>query len=280
MEKNVSLSREDPKRVQSEEVALRPEALREALKSSLFSQSIFLFQTIDSTNRHAKELSIRGEPEGTLVLAEQQTAGRGRKGRTWQSPARVNLLLSIVLRPPIKSDLAFVLTMILALAASDGVCDITGLRPLIKWPNDLYVGGRKLAGILTEFSVRENRVEYMVLGMGLNVNWDPDQSPDILNPATSLLCETGRVINRGKLLICILRHFDASYHLLLSSKITGFYRRWHELSMVLGREVAVETGGKILRGVVQKITREGALILRDSRGVEKVLLNGDVSLRF
>ena len=185
----------------------------------------------------------------------------------------------MVLRPPIKPDLAFVLTMILALAASDGVCDISGLRPLIKWPNDLYVGGRKLAGILTEFSVREKRIAYMVLGMGLNVNWDPDESPDILNPATSLLRETGCVINRGELLVYILRHFDDSYRRLLLGETLGFYRRWNELSMVLGREVVVETGGEILRGVVRKINREGALILRDSRGVDKVVLNGDVSLR-
>ena len=269
----------DPVRVLSEQDALRPEGLREALTSSIFSRNIILFQSIDSTNRHGKEVGVQGGPEGTLVLAEEQTAGRGRKGRAWQSPGRANLLLSMVLRPPIKPDLAFVLTMILALAASDGVCDISGLRPLIKWPNDLYVGGRKLAGILTEFSVREKRIAYMVLGMGLNVNWDPDESPDILNPATSLLRETGCVINRGELLVYILRHFDDSYRRLLLGETMGFYRRWNELSMVLGREVVVETGGEILRGVVRKINREGALILRDSRGVDKVVLNGDVSLR-
>lgn len=279
MAKNMHSYIDDHKGVLIEEDSLRPEGLREALKSTIFSNNISLFESTDSTNGQAKDLCVQGAPEGTLVLAEQQTAGRGRRGRTWQSPGRVNLLLSIVLRPPIEPERAFVLTMILALAAGDGVSDICGLRPVIKWPNDLYVGGRKLAGILTEFSVKENRIEYMVLGMGLNVNWDPDENPDILNPATSLLRETGHRINREDLLVRIMKHFDESYKILLSGKIMGFYRKWNKRSMVLGQEVEVESDGKILQGTARKIDKKGALILRDSQGTDREILHGDVSLR-
>ncbi len=279
MEKNIHSYIDDHKGVLIEEDSLRPECLREALKSTMFSKNIRLFESTDSTNRQAKELCVTGAPEGMLVLAEQQTAGRGRRGRTWQSPERVNLLLSMVLRPPIEPERAFVLTMILALAAGDGVYDICGLRPVIKWQNDLYVGGRKLAGILTEFSVRENRIEYMVLGMGLNVNWDPDENPDIVNPATSLMREKGHRINRQNLLVRVLRHFDESYKMLLSGKIMGFYRRWNKRSMVLGQEVEVESDGKILQGTARKIDKKGALILRDAHGNDREILHGDVSLR-
>ncbi len=259
--------------------SLRPEYLREALKSTMFSKHINLFDQTDSTNRQAKNLWVRGAPEGTLVLAERQTAGRGRRGRTWQSPGNVNLLLSILLQPPVKSERAFVLTMILALAAVDAVYDICGLRPMIKWPNDLYAGGRKLAGILTEFSVREKRIEYMVLGMGLNVNWDPDESPDILGPATSLLRETGHRINREDLLVRILGCFDEAYKTLQSGEIMGFYRKWNACAMILGQEVEVESQGKTLRGKALRIDEKGALILRDAQGLDREILHGDVSLR-
>lgn len=279
MEKDINASIYDYKGVLMGGDSLRQEWLRENLKSTMFSKNIRLFELTDSTNRQAKDLCIKGAPEGTLVLAEQQAAGRGRRGRTWQSPGHVNLLLSIVLRPPIKPEQAFVLTMIMALAAGDGVCDLCGLRPMIKWPNDLYVRGRKLAGILTEFSIRENRIEYMVLGIGLNVNWDPDEDPDILNPATSLLRETGRWISREDLLVRIMKHFDESYKTLLSGKIARFYRKWNDLSMVLGQEVEVESEGKILRGTARRIDKKGALILRDPQGYDREILHGDVSLR-
>lgn len=260
------------------EDALRPEWLGEALASSLFSQNILYLESVDSTNRVAKELSAAGAAEGTLVLAEEQTFGRGRRGRSWLSPKGVSILSSLIVRPPIDVDQAFVLTMILALAVSDGVRDIAGIRPLIKWPNDLYVGRRKLCGILTEFSVREGTVDYMILGFGLNVNWYPDDERELINPATSILRETGRPVNREDLLVRILSHLDESYRTFLLGEVTGFYRRWNELSMILGRDVVIAAGKETLRGVAVSIDRQGALILRDASGVDRVVLNGDVSL--
>lgn len=258
---------------------LDPERILETLEGGLFSSRLVYRETVDSTNRVAKELGRQGAPEGTLVLAEQQTAGRGRRGRSWLSPGHVNLLLSLLLRPPILPERAFVLTMILALATSDGVHEVSGLRPLIKWPNDLYVNGRKLAGILTEFSVVENRVEYMVLGMGLNVNWDPGEHPTILYPATSLFRETGRRIPREGLLLRILKRFEETYRVLLTGEIMPFYRKWNELSMVLGKEVELDSGKERLRGTALRINQKGALILRDVSGREREILHGDVSLK-
>lgn len=258
---------------------LNPARILKVLEGGLFATHLVYHEILDSTNREARDLGRQGAPEGTLVLAEQQSAGRGRMRRSWLSPAGVNLLLSLLLRPPINPDQAFILTMILALATSDGVQEVTGVRPLIKWPNDLYVGGRKLAGILTEFSVVENRVEYMVLGMGLNVNWDPGENPDILYPSTSLFREIGRRIPREGLLLAILKRFEESYRVLLTGEIMPFYRKWNDLSMILGKEVELDLGGERVRGTALRINRKGALMLRDVSGREREILHGDVSLR-
>lgn len=262
------------------EDSLQPDVLQGALESSIFSRNIVFFESLDSTNRMGKELAAQGAPEGSLILAEEQTAGRGRRGRTWLSPGRENLLFSLVLRPPIPAEQAFIPTMILALAAGDGVEEVSGVRPLIKWPNDLYVGNRKLAGILTEFSLWEGLVEFMVIGIGINVNWNPDESGDLIYPATSIFRETKRRTPRTDLMVSILNRLDAFYGRMLSGYIDEFYRRWNELSMILGRDVTVESELGTLRGVALKIDREGALILRDSRGEQRVIRNGDVSLKF
>ncbi|MBW1886884.1 MAG: biotin--[acetyl-CoA-carboxylase] ligase, partial [Deltaproteobacteria bacterium] len=142
--------------------------IRKRLNRSLFATNIIFHRSINSTNILAKELATKGSPEGTLVLTEKQTRGMGRMGRQWLSPGYVNLLFSILLYPNIKPDQIFVLTMTLALATIEAVKEMSGLTPLIKWPNDLYVDRKKLAGILAEFSISRGRIEYVILGLGLN----------------------------------------------------------------------------------------------------------------
>ncbi|MBW2129681.1 MAG: biotin--[acetyl-CoA-carboxylase] ligase [Deltaproteobacteria bacterium] len=263
----------------SKRCALRPERIQESLRGKLFSVNFVYKKTVDSTNRLAKDLGRRGAPDGTLVLAEQQSAGRGRRGRKWLSQGHANLLFSLGLRPGIPVERAFVLTMVLALSAVDGIREVAGVLPMIKWPNDLYLGGRKLAGILSEFSVKDDRIDYLVLGMGINVNWAPGHNPELSYPATSLLQETRRPIDREELLLCILQYFEKSYPSVTSGDISGFYRRWNELSLVLGREVMIESSGEVYRGTALGIDDKGALLLREPGGGERRILAGDVSLR-
>jgi len=247
------------------------------LRSSMFSRNLILREKMDSTNLFAKDLARHGAPEGTLVLAEEQTAGRGRQERRWLSPAYVNLLFSILVRPSLPMDRAFVLTMILAIAVIDSVKALYGLDTLIKWPNDLYIGNRKLGGILTEFSAGEGGIDYVVLGLGLNVNWNPGEEGGLLHPATSIRAESGAPVSRNELLVAILKRFEYDYGRLSPAEMGELYRRWNDLSMIMGREVDIHSREEHIRGTVRRIDPTGALIIQDAGGEERKILSGDVS---
>ena len=249
------------------------------LVESIFTKNLILHQKINSTNTLAKELAMKGAPHGTLVLAEEQAAGKGRLDRKWLSQGHENLLFTILLRPTLNADNIFPLTMILAVSAIDTIKEMTGLNVLIKWPNDLYINRKKLAGILTEFSIKEGSVEYVIIGLGLNVNWMPGEGDGILYPATSILAESGRRVSRDELLTGILRRFEISYEKVLSGKIDELHSRWRDLSFVIGKEVEVISLDEVIKGKAIAIDREGALILENSMGEERRILSGDVSLR-
>ena len=257
---------------------LQPDIILNKLSQSLFASNIIFHETVDSTNTLLKDLAARGAAEGTIVIAEEQTAGRGRMGRTWLSPGHSNLYLSLMLRPAIEPERVFVLTMVLALATIDGVEAVCRLRPMIKWPNDLYVGEKKLGGILTEFSVRGKTVEYVVLGLGLNVNWNPGEEQGLIYQATSILEETGTKISRSDLLVEILRSFGNCYMRVLAGNIAVFYDKWNERCMLLGKPVEIKTTDGSLFGRALRIDRKGALIIEDDNGREKTILSGDVSV--
>ena len=260
--------------------SLKPDLIRNKLSKSIFATNIVFHETVDSTNTLAKDLAAHGAADGTIVISEEQTAGKGRMGRAWLSPGHSNLYLSLVLRPAIKPDQVFVLTMVMALATIDGVEAMSGLGPKIKWPNDLYAGERKLGGILTEFSVRDKAVEYVVLGLGLNVNWNPGKGQGIIYPATSVLQETGRKISRNGLLVEILRSFEDYYGRVLAEDIAEFYDTWNERSMILGKPVEIKTTDCSFFGRALRIDHKGALVIEDDNGREHTFLSGDVSVKF
>lgn len=253
--------------------------IRNKLCRSLFGINVVLHEKLDSTNTLAKDLAEGGTPEGTLVLAEEQTAGRGRMGRPWLSPRYANLLFSVLLRPHLKADRVFILTMTFALAASYGVEAVSNLTPTIKWPNDLYVGPKKLGGLLTEFSVNGKNADYVVLGLGLNVNWHPSDRESILYPATSILKETGKRISREDLLTEILVKFEASYRDVTLGMSDQYYKKWNERSMLFKKKVEIETVDGRICGEALRIDRNGALIILKDNGEEQRILNGDVSVK-
>lgn len=259
----------------SERDALEPEYILDQLGPSLFSENIIFRKTLDSTNRLAKELARQGAPEGSVVLTEKQTAGRGRKGREWISPGHRNLLFSLLLRPTLPPHEVFSLTMILALAACEAVREKTGLDVLIKWPNDLYVGEKKLAGILTEFALKGEGIDYVILGLGLNVNWNPTTSQ-----STALLLETGRNISRNDLFVGMLKRFEEYYTDISPGQIARYYEKWNALSLIMGKDVEIESDQKRIQGKALGIDHDGALIIRDLKGREKKIRNGDVTVKW
>jgi BirA family biotin operon repressor/biotin-[acetyl-CoA-carboxylase] ligase len=260
--------------------SLRPDIIRNKLSQSIFAPHIFFYETVGSTNTLIKDLAARGAAEGTIVIAEEQTAGRGRMERAWLSPGHANLYLSLLLRPSVQPDQVFVLTMVMALATIDGLESVSGLSPMIKWPNDLYVGGRKVGGILTEFCVKDRVVQHVVLGLGLNVNWNPGEEQGVLYPATSVLKETGRKISRNALLVDLLISFEDYYCRVLGGNIAEVYNKWNQRSMLLGKKVEIKTTDGSLFGRALRIDRKGALVIEDDNGKEQTILSGDVSVKF
>jgi len=258
---------------------IQPELLKKRLAQSIFSSHIHYYPSIDSTNAVAKALAGQGAPEGTLVVTEEQIAGRGRRGRSWVSPAGANLLFSVLLRPPMEGDRVFVLTMVLALAGVKAVQKVAAVEAMIKWPNDLYVGPKKLAGVLTEFAVREKQVDWVVPGMGINVAWRPDAPEQGGVPATSLLEETGQRVSRNELLIELLTEFEGLYKEVVAGNMEGLYEEWNRNCLVLGKAVVVATEKERIEGKALRIDDCGALILEDAEGNERRILTGDVSLR-
>lgn len=259
---------------------IQPDLLRKRLAHSRFSSHIHYETSLDSTNALARTLAGHGAPEGTIVITEEQTAGRGRRGRSWVSPAGSNLLFSLLLRPPMEGDRVFVLTMVLALAGVKAVKRVAGVKAMIKWPNDLYVGTKKLAGVLTEFSVTGRRVDWAVLGMGTNVGWHPEVPEEGGAPATSLLEEIGQWVSRNELIIEILTEFESLYKEVVAGNLKAAYEEWNQNCLVLGKTVVIESERERIEGKALCIDDLGALIIEDAEGNQRRILTGDVSLRF
>jgi BirA family biotin operon repressor/biotin-[acetyl-CoA-carboxylase] ligase len=258
---------------------LLPELVGQDLHTRIVGCRIVYFDTTDSTNLQAKTMAVSGEKEGTVVLAEKQTSGRGRLNRSWVSPRGENLLFSVIFRPSWPPVMVFRLTMMASLSLVEAISALTTLSPLIKWPNDLYVENKKLAGILTEFSGSADVLEYAVVGVGLNVNFDPNAAPEIAQIATSIAAETGESFPRLMLLQEILRRMDLHYHHLIQGQDRELRERWNSLSMVVGKEVSVSSFNGEEQGKALFIDEEGALIIQDNQGQTRRILCGDVSLR-
>jgi len=266
--------------VNQKEDILSPEALRARLPRSLFTQTIHYVPVLGSTNSRAKELAKQGEAEGSLVITEKQTRGRGRMGRPWYSPAGVNILFSVLFRPPFSIDRVFAITMLTAASLVEAIRETTGLTTLIKWPNDIYCNGRKMAGILTEFSADTRSVEYVVVGIGINANWKPDTIAEFREIATSLLSEAGQPVSRTVILSGILEKLEENYRLLLRGEDARIRDRWNRYSMVMGREVMIDPEGARRKATATGIDRNGALLIEEEGGRASSVVCGDVQVLF
>ena len=259
---------------------LNSDNIKTLLGDSIFSDHIIIYDSLESTNNTAKELYEQGAESGTVILSEKQTGGRGRMNRQWLSPAYKNLLFSILLKPDIKVENIYSLTLALAAAVIDAVQNITGLSAMIKWPNDIYLNKKKLAGILTEFKVRGKSSAYIILGIGINVNWNPEKEKNILFPSTSIFNETGQITSRNLLVSETLKRFEIFYNDIINGRMAQLNSRINRLSLLSGREVSVDRGDETISGKVLGIDTGGGLILKEPDGNVKIVLNGDVTIRF
>jgi len=270
---------------------LSAETITAALTTRRLGRPTRFFPRIGSTNDVVHEFAMAGAAEGLLVLADEQTAGRGRLDRSWWAPPGASVLMSLLLRPALSARLAGQLPMCLGLAAVEGIEAVTGLRPALKWPNDVVWDGRKLGGMLTELRADGEGLDYAVLGLGLNVNVTFDEpsgadraamaasapiGPEALSTtAVSLRMAVGRPVDRAALVIALLERCEAWYERLLSGE--SLHEAWASRLDTLGRQVVVALPAETLTGVAVGVTLEGALIVRCPDGTDEAIWAGDVT---
>jgi len=255
---------------------LVPQLLRQRLEGTPFARRIHHFFRVDSTNNVALALAADGEPHGALVLAEEQTAGRGRLGRSWYSEKASGIYLSLILRPQLAVQQAPLLTLAAGLAARDAVVEATGLEVDIRWPNDLLVGGKKFCGILTEMQAEADRVRHVVVGIGVNVN-HPKIPAELEGIATSLHLAGGRPCSRLELVAGLLHAFEGYYDTLLNEGPAPLLARFGEVSSYAkGKRVRVTAPREGFTGTTAGLDAMGCLLVRRDDGEVVPVLAGDV----
>lgn len=259
---------------------LHADDLRSRLgKTRVIGRDIQVFEQTTSTNDVVERLARDGVREGVAVFAEAQTKGRGRLGRKWISPSRRGLWFSVLLRPALRPQAATRLTTAAAVALARAIHGETGLTPEIKWPNDLLLDGRKVAGILTEMHAEPDRVRHVTLGIGIDVNLAPEDLPAELRPiATSLRAALGSVVDRPALAAAVLRELDAVYARLNAGEFEAVADEWEGRCTTIGRDVRIDVGGRLIAGRAESLDPDGALLVRTQHGRLERIVGGDVSV--
>ncbi|HKW57759.1 MAG TPA: biotin--[acetyl-CoA-carboxylase] ligase [Candidatus Acidoferrum sp.] len=256
---------------------LTPDMLRQRLKGSLFGKRIYHFFRTDSTNRVALELGHAEEPEGAVVLAEEQTAGKGRSGRKWESDRAMGIYVTLLLRPKLAPVQAPLLTMMAGLSAYSAIQVQTGLTPDLKWPNDLLVNGKKVGGILTEMHAEPAQVRFVIVGIGLNVNQEKF-SGDLGAAAISLRLATGQQQSRLELLVRLLREFENDYNRFLREGPACVTQKFEAVSSYAhGKRVRVANGTSSYAGTTAGLGPEGLLQVKRDDGEVVTVISGDVA---
>jgi BirA family biotin operon repressor/biotin-[acetyl-CoA-carboxylase] ligase len=255
--------------------------LVDRLQTRFLGKPLHFFATLDSTNTYAARLARDGAPEGTVVIADSQSGGKGRLGRRWVSPPQVNLYLSAVLRPPVPAAVAPQLNLLAAVAVADTIVQVCGLTPAIKWPNDVLVGGKKVCGILAEMQTGADALRAVVVGIGVNINAPLSAFPEELrDKASSLLLAGGRPVDRAAVAAGLLTHLEKSYVLWLEEGFPALRSAWeHHAADLIGTQVTVASPEGTVRGSVLGLDIDGALLLREGQtGGVRRLLAGDVTV--
>ena len=248
-------------------------SITSGLKTRLVGQKVVHYLKLSSTMAIAREEALAGAVEGTVIIAEEQTAGKGRLERQWVSP-RGSIALSVILYPN-PSDLPS-LIMVASLAVVKAIESVTGLKPQIKWPNDILINGKKVCGILVESGIRDRNRTYAVIGIGINVNVETGSIGEVLLPATSLSDEMGREVSRPELVKRLLVEMERLY--LLAQDNGVVYQEWRDSLETLGKRVRASSGGVVYEGIAESVERNGSLMIRCRDGSLRRFAAGDVTL--
>lgn len=253
--------------------------LLSCLKTEWAGGRTVYFDATDSTNIQARRLAEAHAPHGTLVVSDRQDGGKGRRGRSWASPSGVGIWMSLILRPEIAPSSASMLTLAAALAVREGIREETGLSPLIKWPNDLVLNGKKICGILTEMSTELMEIQYVITGIGINVN-QKEFPPEIRDTATSLSLEAGRCFRRSSLIAAILKAFEKDYAAFLKTGDLSLLLEEYNACLVnRGKEVCILDPSGEYRAVAEGIDESGSLLVTLPDGTRREIISGEVSVR-
>jgi BirA family biotin operon repressor/biotin-[acetyl-CoA-carboxylase] ligase len=245
----------------------------------LIGNAIRVLPQTTSTNDEASRAALEGHPEGLVIFAESQSAGRGRMGRRWSSPAGRGLWFSVLLRPSLAPSECTQLTAASANALARAIQSTTGITPEIKWPNDLLIKGKKIAGILTEMSAELEHVRSVILGIGIDATQTASEFPaDLRNIATSLKLATGKTVSRADLADAVLRELDREYARILAGQFAAVAEEWGSRCSTLGKQVTIDMGARRVRGRAEALDENGALLLRTEHGRIERIIGGEVTL--
>lgn len=249
--------------------------IQAGLKTKMIGRTIFCHETLGSTMEEAFLLANNGAIEGTVVCAESQTKGRGRMGRNWVSPKGKGIYFSVILRPRLPVTEVAKMTLLAAVAVCDALRKVSGLDIRIKWPNDLLVGSRKLVGILTELNAEVDQVKVLVIGIGVNVTAVRKDLPD---GATSLKLESRKDLSLVGVTQEMLRSLESYYFMMSAEGFAGIFKRWRELSAVLGEKVVIADSSRRWDGLAVDLAEDGGILIQDASGKVKKYMSGDISI--
>ncbi|MFB3819025.1 MAG: biotin--[acetyl-CoA-carboxylase] ligase [Candidatus Methylomirabilales bacterium] len=259
---------------------LAPDAIRAGLRTRVIGRVLEVHDVVDSTNDLAMAAGERGAAEGLCILADRQAAGRGRRGRTWMSLPGLGLYASILLRPGLPAERGALITLAAGVAAAEAVGRVSGVPALVKWPNDVVLDGRKVAGILTEATTVGAELAQVVVGIGINCRHRREDFPEELrDAATSIALAAGRPVERQVLAAALFNALDGWYAVLCRGDAAAVVRASRAVSAILGREVTVLAEGRAWRGVAVNIDETGALLVQDAGGAVRRLVSEEVSVR-
>ncbi|MEJ2050332.1 MAG: biotin--[acetyl-CoA-carboxylase] ligase [Calditrichota bacterium] len=255
---------------------LDKETIRKHLQTEIFGKELILLDSVDSTNDYAKrEL----ESHGTVVITEQQEAGKGRMGRTWESPRGRSILMSILIRPERRLPWINLMNLATGLSVAQAIGELWALSPVVKWPNDVWIAGKKVCGVLAESQYRGEEMNKLVIGFGCNVNQQPDEFPKKLRwPATSLAIELGRQVDRSILLAKILGVLEFWYKHIQNAGVEQLLAEWKSRCIHRDAPVRMNHTKQVLNGIFRGLSPDGAALVEDASGRLRVVHSGDLTL--
>lgn len=259
---------------------LSPGEIAGYLKAKLIGRRLVCLATTTSTNSDAFRLAEQDAVEGTVILSDGQSSGKGRLGRVWSSPEGVNLYCSVILRPGIMPYEAPQLTFLSAVAVARTIELVSDLKPEIKWPNDVLIKGKKVAGLLNEMNAETDVINFVILGIGVNLNMTAEQfPPDLRHPATSILLESGRPVGRARFAALLMGELDRLYRDFRTNGFGPVRAEWQQRCNAHGRELAISDGGAdVVKGMFAGIDSYGALLVAGAGGKIERILSGDVRI--